>query len=158
MDFEPVYVESIGEPIYLELENPEQYTWSSSDPDVVGIVWDGIVVARSSGTAEITAQNLYERYTFTVKVDAVNWQTLGDVNGDGAVDTTDAIIVLNTYLDEMNGTSIFTPLTAEQIRLADVNRDGAADLMDAQLILQYYVNTALTGNLQRPAEAWAELL
>lgn len=54
---------------------------------------------------------------------------LGDVNGDGAVDTMDAAAILRYSA----GTS---DLTDEQLAAADVNGDGLVDTMDAVAILK----------------------
>lgn len=62
-----------------------------------------------------------------------NWEeapyTLGDVNGDNAVNSVDALYVLqyNAYLIELNDT---------QKKAADVNSDNAINSVDALLILQ----------------------
>lgn len=55
---------------------------------------------------------------------------LGDVDGNGAVDTADSAEVLK-YASE------YTELTDEQQKAADVNRDGNSDSDDAAVILQY---------------------
>ena len=55
---------------------------------------------------------------------------LGDVNGDGAVDTADAVLVLQ-YAAKLIGKDSL------DVSAADVNGDGAIDTADAVLILQY---------------------
>ena len=54
----------------------------------------------------------------------------GDVNGDGAVDMNDSLLVMR-YVQEL--------ITADQLNLdvADVNEDGQITLIDALLILRY---------------------
>ena len=54
----------------------------------------------------------------------------GDVNGDGKIDTNDAIAV-------MRYDALLETLSDEAIAAADVNGDGKADIIDAILILQY---------------------
>ncbi len=56
---------------------------------------------------------------------------LGDVNGDGAVDIRDAVLVASAYNEVIT-------LTAEQKKRADVNGDGAVDIRDAVLIASRY--------------------
>lgn len=67
--------------------------------------------------------------------DGVNPQTLltGDANGDGDVDVTDAVAVINAYLtkDESN-------IHAE---VADMNHDGTIDITDAVVIINLYLNS-----------------
>ncbi|MCI8396552.1 MAG: hypothetical protein HFJ52_02450 [Clostridia bacterium] len=57
---------------------------------------------------------------------------LGDINGDGKIDTKDARLALLAYVGKQK-------LTTEQIELADVNKDGKVDTKDARQILLYYV-------------------
>ena len=53
----------------------------------------------------------------------------GDVNGDGAVTTSDSVSVLAASAE-------LTSLDADATASADVNGDGVADTLDAALILQ----------------------
>ena len=56
--------------------------------------------------------------------------TLGDVNGDGAVDTTDAKLIMQYDLGLIDETGL-------ELAAADVNGDGAVDTTDAKLIMQF---------------------
>lgn len=56
---------------------------------------------------------------------------LGDVNGDGVVNTTDAVIVINHYLGKT---------TLENPEIADINNDNDINTTDAVLILKDYLN------------------
>ena len=62
-------------------------------------------------------------------------QTLqtGDANGDGSVDVTDAVAVINAYLSG-NNESI-------NVGVADVNHDGVIDITDAVAIINLYLNS-----------------
>ena len=62
-------------------------------------------------------------------------QTLltGDANGDGSVDVTDAVAVINAYLSGSND-SIHEDV-------ADVNHDGVIDITDAVAIINLYLNS-----------------
>lgn len=55
---------------------------------------------------------------------------LGDVNGDGAVTTSDSASLLRANAE-------LTTLSAEDAESADVNGDGVVDTKDAALLLQY---------------------
>ncbi len=55
---------------------------------------------------------------------------VGDANGDGKIDTNDAIAV-------MRYDALLETLSDEAIAAADVNGDGKVDIIDAILILQY---------------------
>ncbi len=65
----------------------------------------------------------------------VDIQTLmtGDANGDGSVDVTDAVAVINAYLSGSND-SIHEDV-------ADVNHDGVIDITDAVAIINLYLNS-----------------
>ena len=56
---------------------------------------------------------------------------LGDVNGDTAIDSQDALLILQYFAS-------LVELTDTQKLSADVNSDGAVDSQDALLILQYF--------------------
>lgn len=57
---------------------------------------------------------------------------LGDVDGDGKINTADARLVLQAYVK-------IKELNKEQKELADVNKDGKINTSDARQILKYYV-------------------
>ncbi len=57
---------------------------------------------------------------------------IGDVNGDGKVDTTDARMILQHAVGKVM-------LDEAHLLPADVNTDGAVDTTDARLVLQYAV-------------------
>lgn len=58
--------------------------------------------------------------------------TLGDVNGDGEIDSLDALDILQHAVGK-------TPLTGTKLLAADVNGDKEIDSLDALAILQYAV-------------------
>lgn len=81
-------------------------------------------------------------YDYTVHS---NVGMLGDVNGDGAVDGTDATLVLKEYaLVGAGSPSTFTEL---QRTLADTDKSSSVDGSDATRILKYY---ALAGSDKNP--------
>lgn len=59
-------------------------------------------------------------------------RSIGDVNGDGRVDSTDARLVLQYAVNKI-------PATALKLAAADVDASGTIDSTDARLILQYAV-------------------
>ena len=61
---------------------------------------------------------------------------IGDVNGDGTVDATDASAVLAAYASISSGHE--SPLYSYQESAADLNGDCLVDAIDASLILSYY--------------------
>lgn len=61
----------------------------------------------------------------------------GDVDGNGIIEVTDAVLVLTYYAKSAAG----IPVTID-FRLADVNEDGTIDVADAVGILTYYAKQA----------------
>lgn len=61
---------------------------------------------------------------------------LGDIDGDGRIDSNDATSVLVVY--GRLSTSQDSGLTDEQKKAADVNSDGRIDASDSSIILSYY--------------------
>ena len=108
------------------------YQWSNENPvnpmtidvkegDVVMIMVGAYDPELGMGAgATITVDLL-----FTPKPDVV----LGDVNGDGSVDTTDAKLVMQYDLGLIDETGL-------ELAAADVNGDGSVDTTDAKLIMQ----------------------
>ena len=62
---------------------------------------------------------------------------LGDVDGNGMIEVTDAVLVLTYYAKSAAGIAV----TIDS-RLADVNQDGIVDVVDAVGILTYYARQA----------------
>ena len=72
-------------------------------------------------------------------------KTLGDVNGSGTIDSSDASCILEFYARQSTGsTKLFT---MEQESAADVNNDFLADASDASCILEYYSYISTGGTL-----------
>lgn len=63
---------------------------------------------------------------------------MGDIDGDGIVDSTDASLVLAEYSRHQTGKE--STFTAEQKKNADTNKDGLIDSSDASRILAYYAD------------------
>lgn len=63
--------------------------------------------------------------------EGVQEQTQGDINADGTVDVTDAVLLLNHYLAGN--------LTPDTITLCDMNADGAVDVSDAVQLLNKFM-------------------
>lgn len=67
----------------------------------------------------------------TVTDDPYGGYELGDVNGDGKINATDALLVLRSFAKKIT-------LTPEQTLRADVNRDNKVNATDALKILRYF--------------------
>ena len=87
--------------------------------------------STTAGTKTVTVTYNGKTATFDVTVNEV--VNLGDANGDGNVDATDATFILQHYA---NIATIQSNFTAN----ADVNNNGNIDATDATLVLQYYAN------------------
>ena len=68
---------------------------------------------------------------------------LGDVNGDGDIDSADALIILRASIQ-------LEKLTDDQRLLADVNGDGEIDSSDALEVLRYSVKLSANENIGKP--------
>lgn len=63
-------------------------------------------------------------------------ETKGNINGDGALDSSDSALILKSYATIQSGNK--EVLTPEQYEIADFNSDGSVDSSDAALVLQAY--------------------
>lgn len=90
------------------------------------------------GYKNSTAQAYAEEYGY----DFVGC-SLGDINGDGAINALDASSVLVEYSSVATGKN--STFNVVQKGAADVNKDGAIDALDASVILSYYAYTATGG-------------
>ena len=61
-------------------------------------------------------------------------ESIGDLNGDGSVNSMDASLILSNY----NKLSTGGDIPEEELLLGDVNNDGKADALDASMVLGYY--------------------
>ena len=76
------------------------------------------------------SQTAIDDITRTLTREAAKARRIGDVDGNGTVDTGDSAMVLMAAAE-------FDNLSAEQQLCGDVNGDGAVDTADAAMILRY---------------------
>ena len=69
-------------------------------------------------------------YTITITKSAASGPQKGDIDGNGQITVTDALLVLNHCAGEKK-------LSTAQITRADINKSGSADITDALMILRY---------------------
>ncbi|MBR5513207.1 MAG: leucine-rich repeat domain-containing protein [Ruminococcus sp.] len=69
--------------------------------------------------------------------------SLGDINADGLINSSDATLILSNYSAIATGGD--SAFSAEQTKAADINNDGKCDSIDASLILAYYAHTSTGG-------------
>lgn len=102
-------------------------TWSSSNSSVA-TVSNGKVTAVSKGTATITAK--VGSFTQTCKVTVNTDYVLGDVDADGAVTISDALMIFKYKSGAVSLSSI-------ALSAADTDRNGKVELNDALRIFKY---------------------
>jgi PKD repeat protein len=107
------------------------YAWDFGDGALgSGVTASHTYAAAGIYTAVVTATNGVSTLTATTGVTVTELGTLGDVNGDGLADSTDALIILSA--DAGINTSQFCPMNC-----GDVNGDGYVDSTDALIVLSY---------------------
>ena len=104
--------------------------WLSSDESTVSVSRTGVVSALAVGEATITATSADGEHTASILVRVTAKPQKGDINGDGYIDSADAMLALLYAVSK-------TELTAEQLDAGDVNGDGVVDAGDAVRILRY---------------------
>lgn len=104
--------------------------WTSDDSGIASVSRTGIVTAVSVGTTKIHATSVDGNHSAEVTVTVTAAPQLGDVNGDGYIDSADAMLCLRYSVG-------LKELTKEQKRAANVNHDSFVDAGDAIKILRY---------------------
>ena len=104
--------------------------WTSDDSGIASVSRTGIVTAVSVGTTTIRATSVDGNHSAEITVTVTPNAERGDVNGDGYIDSADAMLCLrySVGLEE---------LSEEQKKAADVNHDRFVDAGDAIKILRY---------------------
>lgn len=119
----------------------------SITPDLIIAPDSKVTIEGYKGTAaEVFAAE--QNYTFialdeTADIPAKSHEK-GDINGDGAVDSSDASSVLAGYSAIQTGGAL--DLSDEQKKAADVNGDSVVDSSDASEILRYYADLSTGKN------------
>lgn len=104
--------------------------WTSDDSGIASVSRTGIVTAVSVGTTKIHATSVDGNHSAEITVTVTAAPQLGDVNGDGYIDSADAMLCLRYSVG-------LAKLTEEQRRAANVNHDSFVDAGDAIKILRY---------------------
>ncbi len=116
---------------------------SACDPIVAGdeIVWYMTGNDGKTSFFQMEYDNISQydglEYTFNASED------MGDVDNDGAVNSSDASMVLAEYA--LTATGNAPTFDENEILAADVNSDGSVDSSDASSILSYYAYVATGG-------------
>ena len=104
--------------------------WTSDDSGIASVSRTGIVTAVSVGTTKIHATSVDGNHSAEITVTVTPNAERGDVNGDGYIDSADAMLCLRYSVG-------LAELTEEQRRAANVNHDSFVDAGDAIKILRY---------------------
>ena len=112
------------------LDADKDLVFTSYNEDVATVDENGVITAHKSGYAyiQITSATDCRVMTYCI-VYVIGSDLLGDVNGDGLVDTTDAKLIMQLDLDLISPADL-------NMEVADVNGDGLVDTTDAKLIMQ----------------------
>lgn len=102
--------------------------WTSSDNSIVTVENDGTLKAIGKGTATITAK--VGKFTATCKVTVSNTQLTGDIDADGAVTLSDALMIFKYKSGEAE-------LSDTALKAADTDKNGKVELPDALKIFKY---------------------
>ena len=105
--------------------------WTSDDDSIATVSRTGIVTALHVGTTTIRATSVDGNHSAEITVTVTPSAELGDVNGDGYIDSADAMLCLRYSV------GLAKELTEEQKRAANVNHDSFVDAGDAIKILRY---------------------
>ncbi len=109
------------------LELPEDF---QDDRVYIKQVYIGAIADKAASAGDATDRTIVKcDYVFVTRGGASG--TLGDVNGDDKIDSTDARLILQYYAKKIGEDGLNTAV-------ADVNNDGKVDSTDARLILQLY--------------------
>jgi beta-N-acetylglucosaminidase len=102
--------------------------WSSSDTSIATVDNNGKVVAIGKGTAVITAK--VGEFTSTCQVNVSNNIIVGDIDADGAVTISDALMIFKYKTNEIK-------LSDTALKAADTDKNGKVELADALRIFKY---------------------
>ena len=147
-------------------KNNELYVTFSKYMDITTVTTDNVIVENEHGyTISPVLNNEGDRYADTFVIKGINSKevtisiddtlksysgvnstaglmtykfnsSIGDINEDGKIDSSDASYVLGVYT--LLSTGKKSGLIAEQEKIADVNFDNKIDSKDASAILSYY--------------------
>ena len=143
----PESVQSIGSCAFADCTNLNEITVMNPDCVIYDFgnticnknnIFEGVIYGYQNSTAQAYA----EKYGY--KFESINEFSVGDINGDNSVNSSDASDVLAIY-SELSTKGKSEKFTPQQVKAADVNRDGKVNSADSSLILEYYTFSSTSG-------------
>ena len=123
----------------------ELFKFSSSAPDVAPVDSDGTVYAHAKGSAVITVSAPAEGVSTTVKVtvndpvpSTVPSGKLGDVNGDGKINSRDVIMIMKAVIVENSGSGEYPKGYIKEA--SDVYADGKLNSRDVIALMKAVIS------------------
>ena len=104
-----------------------------------------VIFGEDVSTARTYAEKFNKKFYIigqTPDFSDIYGSTLGDCNGDGKINSSDAVRILQAYASILVGDSFETSL----VSVYDVNQDNNIDSKDAVVVLKYYAEM-IVGNL-----------
>ncbi len=134
----------------------DTYNYSSSDDSIASVTSEGRLIAKGNGDAVVTAVSKRFTYTIAVHVASVAWDAVGDTDGNGIVNTDDAVSVLRFYAASIMGDN--DDVDELQKVCFDVDDNNQVDSADASSILQYFACKNLLQMEGTAQEVWQFVL
>lgn len=106
----------------------KEVKWTTSDKSVATVDENGKVVAIGKGTATITAT--VGKFTATCKVTVSNNVIVGDIDADGSVTISDALMIFKYKSGEIK-------LSDTALKAADTDKNNKVELADALRIFKF---------------------
>ena len=130
------------------IENPNCEIYDSSmtigtDYAFTKPYFSGTIYGYENSTAQAYAEKYDYKFAVIGSDPELPKTELGDIDGDGAVNSSDASLVLREYA--LIATGEAPTFSEAQNTAADVNGDNAVDSSDASVILAYYAYTSTGG-------------
>ncbi len=110
----------------IAIENPECEIYDDKNT----ILFTTTIYGYKDSTAQAYAEKYHRKFVTLGDVTAAGF---GDINGDGAINASDASEILDYYSKISSGAAGNPDISA-----FDINKDGTVDSSDASVILSYY--------------------
>ena len=117
-----------------KISNQDLMIGASATVSTIKSAYSNAVIKNLSGASISDTDSVGTGYTVTIDGRTYEIVKMGDIDGDGVIDTLDSVKALRHYV----GSSC---LDGPYIKAADVNNDGEVDTLDSLKILRNYLGT-----------------